>query len=102
SRGFRVTLHERRIQRVLHAVSGVFAPSPYLLSQCPEGTPKLLVRSVVNPEILRLRATGLPKRNWVAFSGTLEEAQGLEQTIKAWRSQEFPGWELHIAGHGPL
>jgi glycosyltransferase involved in cell wall biosynthesis len=42
------------------------------------------------------------KRNWVVFSGTLEEAQGLEQTVGAWRLVKPLGWELHIAGQGPL
>jgi glycosyltransferase involved in cell wall biosynthesis len=95
-------LHEHRIRRVLNSVSGVMAPSPYLLAQCPDRTPRLLVRAVVSNEILNLRASGLPKRNWVVFSGTLEGAQGLEQTVKAWRMVRLRNWELHIAGQGPL
>jgi glycosyltransferase involved in cell wall biosynthesis len=100
--GVRARLHQDRIQKLLNSVSGVIAPSPYLLSQCPDPIPKLLVRSVVSPEIVDLRASGLAKRNWVVFSGTLEEAQGLEQTVKAWRVLQLPDWELHIAGQGPL
>jgi glycosyltransferase involved in cell wall biosynthesis len=95
-------LKERRLRDVLGSVSGVIAPSPYLLSQCPAGTPKLLLRAVVSRDILRLRASELPKRDWVVFSGTLEHTQGLEQTITAWRAAPPSGWELHIAGQGPL
>ena len=77
--------------------------SPYLLSQLPDHVPKLLLRGVVSGEIARLASSADVVRNdWVVFSGTHENTQGLEQLVKAWQALELPGWELHIAGHGPL
>jgi glycosyltransferase involved in cell wall biosynthesis len=98
-----ISKYRRRVFKdLLNTVSGVIAPSPYLLSQCPEHVRKALVRAVVSDEILRLRAAKTPKKNWVAFSGTHERSQGLEQLVKAWRILQLPEWELHIAGKGPL
>ena len=95
--------HRRNaFRKLLNSVAGVLAPSPYLLSQCPHHVPKLLVRAVVSDEILRLRHAENPKKNWVAFSGTLEGTQGLEQLVKAWRILQIPDWELHIAGQGTI
>lgn len=95
--------HRIASRKVLSAVSGAMAVSPYLMSQLPSHIPKLLLRGVVSDEILRTsQADKSSKRNWVVFSGTHEETQGLEQMIKAWGMLEMPGWELHIAGHGPL
>ena len=66
-------VHDARVREALNTVSAVFAPSPYLLAQCPDGIPKVLVRAVVNHHIVRLRASGLPKRQWVVFSGNARE-----------------------------
>lgn len=92
----------RRLRNALASLSGAMAPSPVLLDQCPASVPKLLIRAVVNREILRLRDAQWPKQKWVAFSGTLENAQGLMQTVAAWRQIQPDGWQLHIAGQGPL
>jgi len=95
--------HRSACRRLLTSVSGGTAVSPYLMSQLPSNIPKLLLRSVVSGEILRSsQEARTPKRKWVAFSGTHEGTQGLEQLIKAWRMLELQDWELHIAGRGPL
>jgi len=88
---------------LLKSVSAGTAVSPYLMSQFPSGTPKLLLRGVVSDEIVKTRqAGGSSKKNWVVFSGTHEGTQGLEQLLKAWHMLELPDWEFHIAGQGPL
>jgi glycosyltransferase involved in cell wall biosynthesis len=57
----------------------------------------------VSDEIVNLsREASDSRKNWVVFSGTHEWSQGLEQLINAWCKSGFPGWELHIAGVGPL
>jgi len=89
-------------QSALRLISGATAVSPYLLRQCPSDIPQLLLRGVVSGEILRLRKEPPPKRNWVVFSGTHEGTQGLEQMVDAWRLLRPQGWELHIAGRGPI
>jgi glycosyltransferase involved in cell wall biosynthesis len=100
--GLKAVLHRRRISRIFRCISGAIAPSPYLLSQCPESLPRMLVRSIIGEEIVRNCASSAAKQNWVVFSGTLEGAQGIEQSIRAWRMLRPRGWELHIAGKGPL
>jgi glycosyltransferase involved in cell wall biosynthesis len=92
----------RSCRKVLRSISAATAVSPYLLSQCPADVPQLLLRGVVSGEILRLRENPPPKKNWVVFSGTHEGTQGLEQTVEAWRLLRPQGWELHIAGRGPI
>jgi glycosyltransferase involved in cell wall biosynthesis len=95
--------HRHRSTGVLKSVSGVIAPSPYLLSQCPPHVPKLLLRAVISDEIIKFSRTDqTTKHNWVVFSGTHEGTQGLEQMIKAWRMLQLPDWQFHIAGQGPL
>lgn len=87
-------------KRLLGSVSGCIAVSPYLLSQAPASVPKLLLRGVVAEAFLNCSQAG--KRNWVVFSGTHERTQGLEQLVKAWQILQPSGWELHIAGQGPI
>jgi glycosyltransferase involved in cell wall biosynthesis len=95
--------HRGARKRTLKLVSGGMGVSPYLLSQLPNGIPKLLLRGVVSNEIVKVMAGNRQeKKNWVVFSGTHEGTQGLEQMIRAWRTLDVPDWELHIAGQGPI
>jgi glycosyltransferase involved in cell wall biosynthesis len=87
-------------KRLLRSFSGCIAASPYLLSETSASIPKLLLRGVVAEAFLNCNKSG--KKNWVVFSGTLEQTQGLEQLIKAWQMLEMPDWELHIAGQGSI
>jgi glycosyltransferase involved in cell wall biosynthesis len=88
---------------LLKSLSACVATSPYLLAQVPASVPKLLLRGVVSESIVKLsETTNGARKNWVVFSGTHEGSQGLEQMIKAWRMLRMPGWELHVAGQGPL
>ncbi len=85
------------------SVSGATAVSPYLLSQLPAETPKLLLRGVVSNEIMKAsEGPDGSRRNWVVFSGTHEGTQGLEQLVDAWQTLKPADWELHIAGQGPI
>lgn len=101
-RGLIAKYHRYRFRKALAELSGCMAVSPYLLSQVPPGVPKLLLPGVVNDHIVNDGNTAKPRRNWVVFSGTHEGAQGLEQMVKAWQMLQLEGWELHIAGTGPL
>ena len=100
--GMRRKHHWAVFRNLFESISGVMAPSSYLLSQVPEDKQKMLLRAVISDEILSLRGSATPKQNWVVFSGTHEQTQGLEQTLQAWRMLKIPDWELHIAGQGPL
>jgi hypothetical protein len=69
----------------------------------PPEVPKLLLRGTVSEDIRQLMQNGdTPRRDWVVFSGTHEWTQGLEQLVTAWRTLDLPGWELHLAGTGPM
>jgi len=95
--------HLRARRRLLKSISGGTAVSPYLLAQMPPDIPKILLRGMVSHEILKSsQGSRASKKNWVVFSGTHEGTQGLEQMIKAWHMLDLPGWELHIAGQGPI
>jgi glycosyltransferase involved in cell wall biosynthesis len=90
-------------KRLMGYLSGCAAISPYLLSQAPALAPKLLLRGIVSEAIVRLgQDRNGTRNNRVVFCGTFERTQGLEQMITAWRKTRPPGWELHLAGHGPL
>jgi glycosyltransferase involved in cell wall biosynthesis len=94
--------HNRRAcQRVLNRLSGCYAVSPHLLSHVPAGVPKLLLRGVVDPAIVKTsQGMTSSKKNWVSFAGTHTKANGVEPLIKAWKAMKLPEWELHIAGQG--
>jgi hypothetical protein len=99
--GLRVALHERAVRRVLNKVSGCFAVSPHLLSHLPAGVPKLLMRGLVDPAIVKTsQNTRSPKKNWVSFAGTHTKSNGLGPLIDAWKTMDLPDWELHLAGYG--
>ena len=99
-----ISKYRRRSYRdLLRSVSGGTAVSPYLMSQFPADTPKILLRGVVSDEILRTsQGSKASKKNWVVFSGTHEGTQGIEQLVEAWQMLNVPDWELHIAGRGPI
>lgn len=94
--------HRYRYRKTLRDVSGCMAVSPHLLSQLSVDLPKLLLRGIVNEHIVSESNSTKPRKNWVVFSGTHEGAQGLAPLIEAWRIVHPPGWELHIAGNGPI
>jgi hypothetical protein len=102
-RGFLTKFHNEACAGVIKSVSGGFAVSPYLLSQLPPDVPKLLLRGVLGDDIV---TTGEQikgaKKNWVLFSGTHIESNGIGELIKAWGTVEIPDWELHITGHGQM
>jgi glycosyltransferase involved in cell wall biosynthesis len=95
-----------RYQRSLYSdllkhISACVAVSPYLLSQVPVHTPKLLLRGVVGEEYGEIGRYALSARkDWIVFSGTHSKTKGLDKLIMAWRQTDLTGWELHIAGHG--
>jgi glycosyltransferase involved in cell wall biosynthesis len=88
-------------RKLFDSLSGCAAVSPYLLSQLPGDMPKVLLRGIVSGAIASF-SPSTARKNWVVFSGTHERTQGLEQLITAWRSLDVRGWELHIAGAGPI
>jgi glycosyltransferase involved in cell wall biosynthesis len=102
SHGIAERYRRHRCRTVLQAISGATAVSPYLLAQCPGDKPQLLLRGVVSGEILKLKQNPPARKDWVVFSGTHEGTQGLEQTVEAWRMLRPAGWELHVAGRGPI
>lgn len=103
SDGFRARCHTSASRYIVDSVDGCIGVSPHLLSQLPPATPKMLLRGVVSDEILAAVSSGdVPRRNWVAFSGTLYRTKGLEQLITAWKTAQLGDWELHIAGTGEL
>jgi glycosyltransferase involved in cell wall biosynthesis len=95
--------HQRACVRVLKAVAGGIAVSPFLLSRFPAETPKLMLRGVVGSDVLEAGSrTNGNKRNQVLFSGTHIESNGVAELIEAWKLAAIPGWELHITGYGNL
>jgi glycosyltransferase involved in cell wall biosynthesis len=103
ARGITSRMRNSSCKKLLKMVSGCLAVSPELLSQVPESTPKMLLRGVACPDIVEAskHASGT-KRNWILFSGTHVENNGVAQLIEAWRLAPIAGWELHITGKGEL
>jgi glycosyltransferase involved in cell wall biosynthesis len=100
---FKDRMRARTARRLLRQVSGCIAVSPYLRSQLPEHTPSLILRGVVGADIVRCSHELLAaKRNVVLFAGTHVQPNGVVELIKAWKSIQLPGWELHITGYGQL
>lgn len=101
--GFLWRYRQRSCESLLAAVSGCIGVSPYLLSQLPERTPKMLLRGTVGDDLLGASRRSIgAKRNLVLFSGTHIESNGVAELIAAWRSERVAGWELHITGYGKL
>jgi hypothetical protein len=102
-RGFLTKFHNEACAGVIKSVSGGFAVSPYLLSQLPPDVPQLLLRGVLGDDIVTTsEQTKGARKNWVLFSGTHIESNGIGELIKAWGLVQIPDWELHITGHGQL
>jgi glycosyltransferase involved in cell wall biosynthesis len=100
-RGARAAYHVRACLRVLSKLSGCYGVSPHLLSHLPAGVPKVLMRGLVEPAIVKTSQNGnLPKKNWVSFAGTHTKSNGLAQLMDAWKTMMLPDWELHLAGFG--
>lgn len=102
-RGFRSRLYLDSVKRLMSSASACIGVSPHLLSRVPAAIPKLLLRGVVDENILG--ASKLPtasRKKWVVYSGTHFRGKGLEPLIDAWNISNLPGWELHIAGRGEL
>ena len=102
-RGFRSRLHGDSARQIMGAASACVGVSPHLLSQVSPAIPKMLLRGVVDEDILSASRKDLESRkNWVVYSGTHYRGKGLEPLIAAWGMLNLPGWELHIAGRGEL
>ena len=102
-RSFLSSYRERQRRSLLKAVSGCLAVSPHLLSQLPEGIPKMLLRGAVARDVVEAgERNRRGKRNWILFSGTHVESNGVGPLVEAWRSAPVSGWELHITGYGHL
>lgn len=96
-------LYGHSCRRLLNVVSGCVAVSPHLLSQIPESTPTMLLRGIAGSDIIEAsKRAKETKHNWILFSGTHIENNGVTQLIEAWRSAPIAGWELHITGEGQL
>jgi glycosyltransferase involved in cell wall biosynthesis len=101
--GMRPALDRRLAGNVLNSIRGCIGVSPHLLSQAPSRVPKVLLRGVVSPDILRMNDDpSIPRQQYVVFSGTHFRSKGLTQLIAAWKLAQPPGWQLHIAGYGEL
>lgn len=90
-------------RKMLKAVSGCMAVSPYLLSQAPDDIPKLLLRGAVGEDIIAAgKRSKSEKKNWIVFAGTHVPSNGVAELMEGWRAMNIPDWELHIAGHGAM
>jgi hypothetical protein len=95
--------HRSAYARILSRVSGCMAVSPHLLSHLPSHVPKLLLRGVVGDDVLKTsEQMKTRKQNWVVFSGTHVEANGVRELINGWKIAAIPDWELHITGFGAM
>jgi hypothetical protein len=89
--------------RILSSVSGCMSSAPRLLSQVPAGRPALLMRGVVDNDLVEASQQEVPKKsNWVVFSGTHIEANGVKELINGWKMASVSNWQLHITGFGGL
>jgi len=102
-RGARASYYLNAAKSVIDRASACIGVSPHLLSRVPASIPKMLLRGVVNQDILMAGERPITSRKrWVAFSGTHFRDKGLEPLIAGWKLAKLPGWELHIAGRGEL
>jgi len=102
SNGVTQRFHQRSYTRILGTVSGCMAVSPHLLSQVSSDVPKLLLRGVVGDDLLQACKQKSERADWVLFSGTHSEPNGVVELVEAWEQAKLPGWQLHITGHGGL
>jgi len=62
-----------------------------------------VVRGVVGSDVLEASNQINEERlNWVLFSGTHIESNGVAELIEGWNLAAISGWELHITGYGQL
>ncbi len=102
-RGFRSGLFREAAQQIVNRAAGCIGVSPHLLSRTRASIPKMLLRGVVDQDILDAgEQSSAARKNWVVYSGTHYRSKGLEPLVKAWGMLNLPGWELHIAGRGEL
>jgi glycosyltransferase involved in cell wall biosynthesis len=95
--------HRSTYTRILSSVSGCMAVSPHLLSQVAAGLPVLLLRGVVGNDLVEAgQREVLKKQNWVVFSGTHVESNGVTELINGWKMASVSDWQLHITGFGGL
>ena len=95
--------HYNAYRGLMKTVSGGIAVSPHLLSQLPSDIPNLLLRGVVDEDILSAgRQTLTDRKDRVVYCGTHFRSKGLDKLINAWGMIRLPGWELHITGRGEL
>jgi glycosyltransferase involved in cell wall biosynthesis len=95
--------HRSTYARIVSGVSGCMAVSPHLLSQLSSHVPKLLLRGVVGDDVLKAsEQMKTKKQNWVVFSGTHVESNGVRELINGWKIAAIPDWELHITGFGAM
>jgi hypothetical protein len=89
--------------RILSSVSGCMSSAPGLLSQVPAGLPVLLLRGVVDNDLVEAGQREVPKKpNWVVFSGTHVDSNGVKELINGWKMASVSDWQLHITGFGGL
>jgi len=101
--GALVSRHHHACAKVLKAVDGGIAVSPFLLSRFPVETPKLVLRGVVGSDVLEAsNQINGERRKRVLFSGTHIESNGVAELIEAWKLAAISDWELHITGYGQL
>jgi len=101
--GFVSALRDRIRRSLLGKISGCVAVSPHLLSQVSTSIPTMLLRGAVNADVIdACQRNREAKRNWILFSGTHIESNGVGPLLDAWRSAPVADWELHITGYGQL
>jgi glycosyltransferase involved in cell wall biosynthesis len=99
--GFKARHHRKACLRTLQLISGGIAVSPHLLSQFRPELPRLLLRGVVGGDISGTNGPmGEGRKNWILYSGTHTETNGIAQLIQGYGRLRKAGWELHITGHG--
>jgi glycosyltransferase involved in cell wall biosynthesis len=95
--------HSYKYRKILNTVSGCMAVSPHLLSQLPSHIPKLLLRGVVGNDVVEAGQREVPRKpNWVVFSGTHIDSNGVKELINGWKMASLSDWQLHITGFGGL
>jgi glycosyltransferase involved in cell wall biosynthesis len=102
-RGLRSRFYLSHAKKLIDATSACIGVSPFLLSRVPATIPQMLLRGVVDEQIVLAGKQPIESRPFrVVFSGTHFRSKGLEPLIVAWNHLRPPGWELHIAGRGEL
>jgi glycosyltransferase involved in cell wall biosynthesis len=89
--------------KILSSVSGCMSSAPRLLSQVRAGLPLLLLRGVVDNDLVEAGQQEVSKKpNWVVFSGTHVKPNGVKELINGWKMASLSDWQLHITGFGEL